>query len=745
MIQKILKIKNLGRLNIPVKDGITDENKNDDFSFKKNTLIFGDNTYGKTTLSSVFKSLKTGAGLEGRQKFQSQNTIQIKIEKDDGSIHEYGKDTWENNNILIFDNDFIKEHVFSEDQIKGEHLKSLPKVLIGDSVKSDVDQINKIIKCENGSCGNCESCFNEKLRQHNNTFSKDHQLEQFIKVENKILKADEQIKEKERTLSIDEKLVELKKKSQESSFYKLDFQRIEDLFDKRINSIFEKTIEEHLSENTNNLEKAKGFLGYGLKLKKGSICPFCSQDTANVQDFMENLSSYFDEEYISLKDEIEKYYKVFTAFDLEKELLTFDKLNFTLIEELFDKEKFEKTFKNIEEKIENKNKDLNFDCDFKNDEDFKLIKDIFATAKDILEDIIKKQALTDQEKRKLNEDLTTLKLNKYRYSPEGVTFYDEFKRIEKKLETKKKGREIAQNNLKKKVETVFGTNLENINTFLRELRADFQIKKLIPAIDNRDKNNFLKIIEYQFEFVDIQGSSISVETEKFKETFSDSDKRLLGFAFFLSTLKNDPNLEHKIIILDDPFSSFDINRKEETIKLFDSIKNNDGKESKQKIVFTHEKSFYCQLNKLVSGDKKLLKLNCSVANNGTMFEVVNMKKFESDKYYSDLEYINNAITTNNDLDEALPKARESAEYLIKAKYINTLENYRDSDNQPINFDIASINKFLEVIADKCPVKDDLEKLDLHRFHHSQPQWKTELSDTNKNKILTDFINLIEKI
>ena len=56
MIKKILKVKNLGKLNIPTND--TSENKNDVFSFSKNTLIFGDNTYGKTTLVSIFKSLQ---------------------------------------------------------------------------------------------------------------------------------------------------------------------------------------------------------------------------------------------------------------------------------------------------------------------------------------------------------------------------------------------------------------------------------------------------------------------------------------------------------------------------------------------------------------------------------------------------------------------------------------------------------------------------------------------------------------
>ena len=118
MINKILKLKNLGRLNIPTND--ISENKNDDFSFKKNTLIFGDNTYGKTTLVSVFKSLQTGESLENRKKFRSQNSIEIKIENfKEGQVvfHEYNKESWKNNNILIFDNDFIKDHILNQTEI----------------------------------------------------------------------------------------------------------------------------------------------------------------------------------------------------------------------------------------------------------------------------------------------------------------------------------------------------------------------------------------------------------------------------------------------------------------------------------------------------------------------------------------------------------------------------------------------------------------------------------------------------
>lgn len=748
MICKILKIKDLGRLNIPTSDNDS-ENKNDDFSFKKNTLIFGDNTYGKTTLVSVFKSLKSGEALDNRKKFKSKNAIQIKIEVQNNSttsFYEYGKDTWKNDDILVFDNDFIIDNIFSEGQIKGEHLKSLPKVLIGDVIKKDIDQTNLIIKCDSGTCGNCEFCLNNNLNQHKISFTKDYQLEQFLRINTKIVDADKQIKGKEDTLSIDEKLSDLQNRSQGSSFYKLDTQFIEDLFDKKINNIFESVIEEHLRKNTNNLENSKGFLSYGLKLIKGDLCPFCSQSIIEVQDFINNLSRYFDKDYIEFKDEIEKYGKLFSSFDLEKELLSFNILKFVSIEQLIDKEKFEQAFINIKKKIEQKRSDLNFGCDFKDDKDYILIKDVFSKSKSLLVEIINKKAFTDSEKFKINQELFNLKINQYRYSTEGMAFHNKYKIIEGDLKKKNEEKKKSQDSLKQKVDTLFEENLKNINYFLKELKADFKITKFVPSVDNRDRNNYLKINEYLFEFVDIQGDSISVEIDKFKETFSDSDKRLLGFAFFLSVLKKDKDLDNKIIILDDPFTSFDINRKEETIKLFDSIKNIDDKEPNQKIIFTHEKGFYCQLNKLIaSNDKKLLKLNCSTANKGTMFELVDIKKFEADKYYCDLDYINNAISNNTNLDEALPKTRECAEYLLKAKYISTLENYRDDKGNPINFNINSVDSFLKVINNKCTVKDELSKLELHKFHHNQPNWKTEISDTSKAQILKDFVGLIEKI
>ena len=69
----------------------------------------------------------------------------------------------------------------------------------------------------------------------------------------------------------------------------------------------------------------------------------------------------------------------------------------------------------------------------------------------------------------------------------------------------------------------------------------------------------------------------------FKYSMSEGDKSALAISFFLTKLELDGNIQDKVIVFDDPVSSFDINRKSTTIsKLIDF-----GQAAKQLFVFTH--------------------------------------------------------------------------------------------------------------------------------------------------------------
>jgi wobble nucleotide-excising tRNase len=69
----------------------------------------------------------------------------------------------------------------------------------------------------------------------------------------------------------------------------------------------------------------------------------------------------------------------------------------------------------------------------------------------------------------------------------------------------------------------------------------------------------------------------------FKYSFSEGDKGALALAFFLTKLEVEGNLRNKIVVFDDPVSSFDLNRKTTTISKLLHF----GEQSKQLFVLTH--------------------------------------------------------------------------------------------------------------------------------------------------------------
>jgi wobble nucleotide-excising tRNase len=107
MIEKIIKITNVGRF-------INCNSKNNDLTFRKITLIFGYNTYGKSTLTAIFRSLKENDTkyILGRKTFKSATSQEIEILFQNNSISRFPNNSWNYQNIEIFDNDFINRNVF---------------------------------------------------------------------------------------------------------------------------------------------------------------------------------------------------------------------------------------------------------------------------------------------------------------------------------------------------------------------------------------------------------------------------------------------------------------------------------------------------------------------------------------------------------------------------------------------------------------------------------------------------------
>lgn len=120
---------------------------------------------------------------------------------------------------------------------------------------------------------------------------------------------------------------------------------------------------------------------------------------------------------------------------------------------------------------------------------------------------------------------------------------------------------------------------KSINDILLKFGASFSIEKMDA--------NFRAGARTEYG-LSLRGMSITLDgTPRFATALSEGDKRTLAFAFFVATVITDPDLKSKVVVIDDPMCSLDVNRKAQTIGLLKSIS---GK-AEQIIILAHDPFF----------------------------------------------------------------------------------------------------------------------------------------------------------
>src|SRR5438094_809985 len=113
MIHRIADIKGIGKFDRPNAVGAC--------QFAKNTIIFGPNAEGKTTITDILRSFKTGNGdlIRGRKRFGFNDVQAVTIYDSAGNRFTFPSDEWNlgRNNIEIFDTQFIDENIFEGHEV----------------------------------------------------------------------------------------------------------------------------------------------------------------------------------------------------------------------------------------------------------------------------------------------------------------------------------------------------------------------------------------------------------------------------------------------------------------------------------------------------------------------------------------------------------------------------------------------------------------------------------------------------
>ncbi len=729
MITNINCIKNVGKFENCNSGSIT---------FTDKGLIFGKNMNGKSTLTSIFSSLKESNNdlIIGRKTF-GKNQDQEIIIKISGDTFIFKNNSWNKNyeNLEIFDTKFISENICNTEEICFEQQKNLNGVVLGQKGRKliiDIEILNEnITELSNKKRDLTNNYFNPLLA--NKLFP-----EEFMKLEN-IENLDKKIKEQIKLIEQNKNKNKIVEKTKDS-FFKLNLQQFEELFTKKININF-KDIEKHLNENFDEESKGKKFLQDGLGLLKKDNCIFCGQKlNESAKKLIECYKKVFSEEFESLQKEINSKIEEFSSLNFEdkinNEVLEFNSLGLTIPLSNEEKKDLIKSKNIIDIVFKEKKDNIAKEINLTENNEWKKVKEKFNEILEFL-NLKTNDFIVKNKTSKIEEELERLQFTQERFKLKSIEKIKEYDLFDLEIKKFQKQREEKQKELEGYAKGIFNKYKEKIDFFLKEMNANFVIDDFSHFKKIRGKDESLFCINFD------EGHKINLyENEackpNFQNTLSESDKRTLAFAFFLAKLDADEELNKKVIIFDDPISSFDKERKKKTCRLLLDV-NCNNKKPKQIIVLTHQEDFMKDLIRdLDAFESKYLSLKI---NFGEIKIIEDMnKEFPDDEIIDSLDQLYEILETENFKKNFFVECRKILENILKRKYYPKLKSIIVSNPR------ASIRTFAEIIYGKeSSLYKDFIRLcnDLQEPLHDNSLPKSSAGD--KRTILQDFFNILEKI
>ncbi|MEK6615515.1 MAG: AAA family ATPase [Bacteroidota bacterium] len=729
-------------------------------SFSKNTIIFGQNTGGKSTLTDLLWSFKTGDNeiIKGRKTFGFNGNQQVEFFDDKNNPFRFPSAEWNHGceNIEIFDSQFINENIFEGNEITFGQQKNLHNIIIGTEGKKLATEINSLQEGISELTGKKTT----KTAEFNRVFKREITAKDFAdlpKVEN----VDDKIKEIKTTIETASNQAKIRSvfETMESSLDNTINQNTKTTLSKSIH-VKADIVAEHILKTWKNPTHSKDFLQTGLTLTKEdqSDCVFCGQDLKpSAKELLGEYAKLFSQEYKTLQSEIssavskfEKWNPIIFLESIQDKLAS---IKLTLNANSFNKEEIKELKETINSEFAAKQKDIGYEVNFdKYDLLIELIKKIKAQT-----DELKKKNVFGSEVNieNLNRKIKDLEFSKTRHTKEWDDFIKEYDSIDTIQDGKKQKREELRLELGKYSDKLFSIHLNTINKILYELNADFTICDFQPIKKIVGQNERIFALKF-FNTHRVSIDETATGKPNFKNTLSESDKRVLAFAFFYSLMIHDEKLNEKIIVFDDPFSSFDSDRRTKTVQLLANphLITPDGKKIakalKQLVILTHEREFFKWLYQRLDNAKPLKIISDGHINGvkkSTIVDCDAYKEFIEDENLKDLKEIADIYSSNSTIEnyEGLcAKCRTILESIFKRKYFFELK-------EEINVRGKSVRSFVEKL-EKLAINDFNQIAKRKEFNFLCDNLNIELHDSpfkneegNAHNVLGDFLKLIKQI
>lgn len=598
MLERIQSVKGVGLLHDA--DGRR-------YGFQKATFIYADNGRGKSTLASLFRSCSTNNTklIVNRRTVDGTNDQEVVLQFSSGQKHTFKNGAWDRSRpeILVFDSDFVEENVYAGGHVSSDQRKNLLKFALGATAvvaQQDYDRADEDWKIAANLVREITS--NLAVAHKGLTLSEFKNIQAVPDADNQIITLNSRIAEARKNDFIQNKplpnLLEYPKIIV-SPIFEILRTAITD-----IDIAAEQKVKSHLlNHKKHGLER---WISEGISFGLSDFCLFCNQPLNGVE-IIRAYQSYFNQDYNRLKNNVASLsiliHNICSNGIIDRLRSQFESANAVIdgwqeyIETprpTFNEDEARNALVSIQNILEalKQEKESNLLDSIGNEEHLNQINDKLQVINHVaslcnikinnaIQQIIKyKQGLQSVNIENLQKQISELELVKVRFRPDIVALIDQ-------LHTSEQGESAAQSvkqNKKTLLNQVMRATLDNYKVRINQLLQSFSAQFLIPNIEFDYRGSLRS--DYSIE---MRGTKITLSggIPDFKTSLSEGDKRTLAFAFFIASTESAPDLANKIIVIDDPMCSLDLNRKQQTRTVLKKLYEN----SKQLVIIAHDGHF----------------------------------------------------------------------------------------------------------------------------------------------------------
>ena len=610
MLNNFSLIRNVGKF-----DSV---NAGANLDLNKLALIYAENGRGKTTLATILRSLgdKNPLPVIERKRLGGQGEPHIVIAHNDGDTAIFQQGAWGDNdiNILVFDDNFVADNIYSGMDVDTEQRQKLHELIIGAegvALNNALQQIIARIETHN-------QAIREKGTRITAAMRYGLSIEGFCALED-IEDMDNLLLEAERALAAGNKSEAIAQKNPFLSLTLPDFdtEALTILLAKSLPDI-DATSAARVNEHIASLgEGGESWVANGTKVvseKELRDCPFCKQNLSG-SDIIAHYQSIFSLEYLAFKEEISTSL-VSLGRDHRSELMTAFERNVRILadsrqfwSEFIDLPEIDldtalvarlwrSCFDAIKAALDTK-KESPLEAFSLSQETLNLIKE-YRTARNTVQELsssfealnektaLLKERAMESNVASLEGDLNKLKAVKSRHSDAVSALCDDYL-AEMALKTATEGeRDQARAALDQYREQVFPQYEEAINRYLVRFNAGYRLDG-VSSVNNRGGSSCSYSVLIENTAVPLRSNQVGQPS--FKTTLSSGDRNALALAFFFTSIEMNANRANMIVIIDDPMTSLDDHRSLTTIQQIKGLVNT----VEQVIVLSHSKPFLCNL------------------------------------------------------------------------------------------------------------------------------------------------------